>query len=214
MILSLFVAHQVDPGRLRIKFVVTDQTTSVFPHHAYPASIAGTIFEDVRREIKVGFGIGRTQLVQNQPCPFVVQTSENIVRPDDGIKSGLTAQTFGDRDDLYLRIDFPRNPPPEINFEHARNRIIVPKSDVAIAVCLVDLFGVDQDQPPYTKKSQLLDYMGPKATDANDSNAGGTQSILPFLAKEANVAIISLVIRDKGRKPSRLQQSVTYHDAV
>ena len=72
------------------------------------------------------------------------------------------------------------------------------KAHIAIAVCLVHLFGVDQDQPPHAEKGKLLNDVRPQATDANNGNAGCSKRILPTLTKEANITVILLAIRDKG----------------
>ena len=72
------------------------------------------------------------------------------------------------------------------------------ESHVAIAVRLLHLFGVDQDQAPYSKKGKLLDNVGPQTPHANDGNVGRCNSILSTLAEEASIAIIPRAIRNKG----------------
>ena len=74
----------------------------------------------------------------------------------------------------------------------------MPKPHVAIVVCLVDLFAVDQDQPRHAKKGKLLYDVGTQTTDAYNGNGGGSQSILPSLTKEASITIVPLAIREKG----------------
>ena len=71
------------------------------------------------------------------------------------------------------------------------NRIIVPETNIPIAVGIVYLFAIDQCQLTDAKEGQLLNDVGPQTADADHSNTCLFQSRLTFFSKEPNIPVKS-----------------------